>query len=720
MGKTIDNFTEGQRKSILAGMLTRPVIVTGENFATGVVGGALQDSSAVKLFVFTVQSLIAPTDKVARRTRKHQEWLGDDLYRYLQGCDDLVVIADEHHVYQENATAFSGAIRDLDAMATIGLTATPDDKDREKVIYRYPLARAIAERFVKTPVLVGRKDDAIDVETRLRDGFLLLEAKQKAADEYAAATGKKRVNAVMFIVADSIAKADQVAEILRKPGLFAENYDEKVLVIHSKTSDEPLARLAEVEEEGSKVRAIVSVSMLKEGWDVANIFVICSMRPSISDALTEQTLGRGLRLPWGAYTDVELLDTVEVLSHERYHQLLTNAGVLLEGLVEERAAEQPVITPVPDAGDAVAVTPSLGAGVEGAGPAASAGAEDLPAGATGIVISSAEDRAKAAAGQVAALSQPVMPFETIDFPKVVRTVTARNFELSTVADDGFTDLGQRLASVGGTTLQRKRLDVVADADAPTGYKLVPHEAAETIAASTPEFPLGGVHHAIQNAILDLPFIAADKPNVGAARRLADAVVAGAGSEALLASYLNAAIAAARQIVTKAYRASPEVVETKVETSTFGPTRVNARPVESNRFGKFSSRVAYEGWEKSLYPLNWFDSTPERTFANLVDSEEDIAMWARIGRGELKVEWENGTYTPDFYVRTGARHLLVEVKADKDVETATVQGKKAGAEAWARYVTDNGQGNWRYVLISESVLMTAKTFDAVLAQVGGNT
>ena len=104
--------------------------------------------------------------------------------------------------------------------------------------------------------------------------------------------------------------------------------------MHSDAPDDVLARLAAVEEPTSTVRVIVSVSMLKEGWDVKNIFVICSLRPSISDVLTEQTLGRGLRLPWGAYTGVELLDTVEVISHERYAELLRKADVLLEGLTE--------------------------------------------------------------------------------------------------------------------------------------------------------------------------------------------------------------------------------------------------------------------------------------------------------------------------------------------------------------------------------------------------
>jgi len=86
-----------------------------------------------------------------------------------------------------------------------------------------------------------------------------------------------------------------------------------VLTIHSESSDEALEKLELVEEPSSKVRAIVSVSMLKEGWDVKNIYVICALRALASQVLTEQTLGRGLRLPFGQLTGVEMLDTVEVL-----------------------------------------------------------------------------------------------------------------------------------------------------------------------------------------------------------------------------------------------------------------------------------------------------------------------------------------------------------------------------------------------------------------------
>ena len=76
--------------------------------------------------------------------------------------------------------------------------------------------------------------------------------------------------------------------------------------------------------------------MLKEGWDVKNVYVICSMRSSISDILTEQTLGRGLRLPWGEYTGWELLDSLEVLAHERYEELLKKAKAINEEFIDYR------------------------------------------------------------------------------------------------------------------------------------------------------------------------------------------------------------------------------------------------------------------------------------------------------------------------------------------------------------------------------------------------
>lgn len=718
LNKTLANFTPGHPKSVLGGMEWAPALVTADNFATGAVTAALGDDTHLKLFVFNVQQLIRPSASTSRRVRSYHEWLGTDLYQHLRDVEDLVVIADECHIYAENATAFHAAIRDLDAMATVGLTATPDASDAANIVYHYPLARAIADRFVKTPVLVGRKDEARDVETRLRDGLVLLDAKKRAADVYAEATGAKRVNPVMFVVAERIDDANAVNEALSKPSLLGDDYEQQVLVIHSEAPDDALARLEGVEDPDSPVRVIVSVSMLKEGWDCKNIFVVCSLRPSISEVLTEQTLGRGLRLPWGVYTEVELLDTVEVISHERYEELLARAGVLLEGLVDTRATEDEPATGEPPgspgpSGSPEAPTPDGGLSRPstdsrpGAAPASTEPGHPT--------ITPLDERIDEATTEAAATSV-LHPKRIIEMPKVIVEVVPRaGFNLSAVDDDDFEALGRQLADVGGDELRRKVLDIVEDASAPAGYRLVPREADEAITASAPQLPFGGAKARLAEAIFGLDIVSETRANRSAANRLAEAVVTGAGSEERLSSYFHTAVQAVRRLVHRSYKAVPPDRIPKVEPGTFAPGRVNSKPVEPNRFLEpFSRNVAYSGWRRSQFDLASFDSRPERTLANLLDDDGSVEVWTRIQRGELTVTWEGGRYTPDFYAEVDGVHYLLEVKADRDIGTEVVQAKAAAAKEWARFVTDDGDfGTWKYQLVSEEVLNSARTVRAVL-------
>lgn len=757
LNKTVANFTDGHDKSLTSAMSFSPMVITADNFNTGRVASALDNDDQVKLFVFTVQSLIRPKQKTSRKVRKHQEWLGTGLYQRLKDADDLVILADEHHVYTEKAASFHAAVRDLDPMALIGLTATPNDADRDQVIYNYPLAQAIADQYVKTPVLVGRKDKLTGVDVQLRDGLRLLDAKQAAANAYADATGKRPVNAVMFVVADTIDNANAIYETLRKPDLLGEQYDEQVLVVHSDAPDDALARLDAVERPDSKVRVIVSVSMLKEGWDVKNIYVICSFRPSISEALTEQTLGRGLRLPWGAYTGIELLDTVEVLSHERYAELLERAGVLLEGLTGQRAVtptQVPVATPTddssgdsPDTGtddsqagdDTVAVYIAAGGGQEadnadyddadgGEGQphaplftvVTGGGGSDVGAGGcgrpSGFLVSGTDARTATAQREAQALTKQVSASQTIEIPKLERTITGRRFSLSDIDSATFRQLGQRLAADGGTELDRKVLNVVEDPTHPSGLRLVPATSTDKVAATTPNLPFPEARQQLIDTVLTFDEVAETRGNINAAQRLANAVIEGAGTESALAAQFNAVLDAVRVSIRTHHRQAPAEVTDTWTTETFAPTRLNTRPEDPNRYGPFSRQVAYRGWSRSLHPLNWFDSEPERRLANLVDDEATVEVWSRIQRGELTIPWDGGRYNPDFYVRLGDTHYLVEVKADNALDNPEVQAKRDAARAWARKVSDEGDhGTWRYLLVGESAVKNSTTFDALTRQ-----
>ncbi|MBE0975685.1 hypothetical protein IH776_31415, partial [Escherichia coli] len=95
--KTLANFDAASAKYV-AGADIAPFVVTPDNFQAANVGSVLRNPHRLKVFVFNVQQLIRPTDKVSRKVRSEDENLGDALYSHLENADDLFVIADEHHV----------------------------------------------------------------------------------------------------------------------------------------------------------------------------------------------------------------------------------------------------------------------------------------------------------------------------------------------------------------------------------------------------------------------------------------------------------------------------------------------------------------------------------------------------------------------------------------------------------------------------------------------
>jgi type III restriction enzyme len=338
--KTIANFTPGSSRDLTRLLGVKTVLITVDNFSTSEMAAAMEDPEVVKVYVLTVQVLLKPSPQMNRRTRSFTEGLGAKFYDWLAAADDLVVLADEHHLYYGDK--FSDAIQGLRPKAIIGLTATPHRKTpANEILFRYPLAAAIADKFVKTPVIVGRKDDRADLITRLNDGVTLLECKRDALLAYVETQpGIKPVNPFMLIVAKDTTEAEEITDLLRSADFRNGDYSHAVMQVDSSVTEEKepemWKRLADVDSPASPIRIVVSVAMLKEGWDVKSVYVLMSTQPSLSNVLTEQVLGRGLRLPYGAYTGIELLDTLEVLAHDKFSSLLERAGVLNEAFVSYR------------------------------------------------------------------------------------------------------------------------------------------------------------------------------------------------------------------------------------------------------------------------------------------------------------------------------------------------------------------------------------------------
>jgi type III restriction enzyme len=721
LDKTVQNFTSGTRKSLLGGMDVQPIVVTAENFDSAAMAHAFEDPIKVKLFIFTVQSLLQPTTKQGRRTHEFREGLGEAFYQHLEGLEDLVIFADEHHCYF--APAFSNAIRALTPMGLIGLTATPAPPSEPDIIYRYPLSAAIADELVKAPVIVGRKDDRADPQTKLLDGIHLLEVKQQAMELYSKALEVEPVPPVMLVVAQTIEQANEYGDLIQSDQFLGGRYKDHVLVVHSDAPDTALAALDQVEEPESPVRIIISVGMLKEGWDVKNVYVICSMRASISDVLTEQTLGRGLRLPFGSYTGVEILDTLEVVAHEKYDELLQKKAVINEAFIDQRT--RAVMKMTAQMKQAVTFETTT---VE-----APVGVSDSAAGQAGeATITTVEDRKKKVDDEAKKVVElkPRAGTPTIKVPRLVMQKVESTFSLADISDvKTFREKGERLAADPEEELRRTVVtaEIRTGADGIRQAFLKTATGVDHIEAAQLSLPLEGLRSQVLDVILLANATPARPKEINAAEPLIDAFFEGLGDKAqdVLSANFARVAGSLIELVTAEQRkfASKPTYDEVVDLVELPELRQGKAETSGDRKGKFKRGVGYTGWKKARYEQEWFDSSTERDMAHLLDDASQITAWVRLQRGDLPILFsDKNTYHPDFIaVEKGGTNWVIETKADKDMATEPVQDKKKAAERWASHVTADpmtGKTKWKYLLVSEGQLKQVKESWTALKKLAG--
>ncbi len=224
----------------------------------------------------------------------------------------LLVINDEAHHTHEEDSEWNRVIRSLHAVRPLAgqldFSATPRFQKGGLfpwTVFDYPLKQAIFDNIVKRPVkgVADIPEAPSAIASTKYKGFLVAGVNRwREYQEQLAPLGKKPI---LFIMMNDTAEADDVGAWLRDtyPSDFGGG---RSLVIHTNNSgditkgDLEAARnvAREVDDARSPVNAIVSVLMLREGWDVQNVTVIVGLRPYTSKAniLPEQTIGRGLRL----------------------------------------------------------------------------------------------------------------------------------------------------------------------------------------------------------------------------------------------------------------------------------------------------------------------------------------------------------------------------------------------------------------------------------------
>lgn len=765
--KTIANLTPGNPK-YLRGLQCNPKVITLDNLERGEVAQALDDDSVFKVFVFTVQSLLRPDTKEARRAHRDHETLGQSLSDYLARADDVVVIADEHHVYYSgNAKKFRAAIDELQPMALVGLTATPHVATAPDIVYEYALADAIADGFVKIPVLVARSGAAPTWRMQLADGVELLNVKAAAMRSYCDQTHATYVEPVLFVVAQTIDEATEIRDALASPDML--DGAEKVLLVTSEEPDATLAKLDELDSPDSPARAVVSVSMLKEGWDVKSIYVIASVRSMESQLLTEQILGRGLRLPFGRRTGQQMLDTVEVLSHNSFATLLAQAKSLLQRTLGERAnGTEVVVNPepgvrVPGAGtvnpavptdgiltpDGVLLQPGAttiefrvpethipGQGLLGDDEADElwgSGTVEPIGGQVAMQFATLESRTGQAGAELAK-TVTITPWEVggIHVPLFLPTVSLRTerqpFSLAAVNLVDVQALGQQFADDEAPALIRRAIDAHRSGG---DVELDIRELADDrVRAATLPMKFDSIEIDLVQRLLRSDTVEQTAVEMNAALSISRAFLSGArvteqtpwraehgrAATAKLLAWLDSqrARVPVRQVTDVRNIAWPEPPE-RTESRPLG----NRHRVTSSR--EFERGYPYAGWQRSVYPVNAFHAySTEFKLAELFERTPGVRAWVRIDNEvPIRIPYFIGpiqrTYVPDFLVLDDAGGWwVVEGKADDDLATNEVQLKAEAARQWAGAVNASGvvHAHWGYILASEAAIAGASTWSAL--------
>lgn len=343
--KLIADFTPNTPKYVFRGIAEfatePPAIITGDNYdqrdpaTAGLFGG-------VRVNIFNISKINSEVrGGKAPRIKRLSEYIGQSYFDYLAGLPDLVLLMDESHRYR--ASAGVRAINDLKPVLGLELTATPFVESSrgaipfKNVIFDYPLARAMADGFVKEPAVVTRKDfnsagmSPEEIERlKLEDGIRLHESVKVELETYARETDKAIVKPFLLVIARDTTHAAELVTLIQSDAFFDGRYKEKVIQVDSSQTgaaeDAMVERLLKVEHPEEPTEIVVHVNMLKEGWDVTNLYTIVPLRAANARILIEQSIGRGLRLPYGKRTGVTAVDRLNIVAHDRFQEIIDEAN----------------------------------------------------------------------------------------------------------------------------------------------------------------------------------------------------------------------------------------------------------------------------------------------------------------------------------------------------------------------------------------------------------
>lgn len=767
-----------------------PRIIDGDNYADFRQGAFGVNDVVINVFNIAKLNSDSKTQAGApARIKRLNEVLGESYFSYLQSLPDLCIFMDESHHY--HADKSFDVINELHPVLGVELTATPQVQkgtrkvDFRNVVYEYSLAHALNDGlYVKVPAVFTRKDFYPDEYTpeqldheKLNDGIRLHEETKSRLEIYAKTFGKPVVKPFVLVVAKDTDHSKQIREYLTSSDFFGGYYKDKVLEINSAQrgaeKDENILQLLSLENPDNKIEIVVHVNMLKEGWDVTNLYTIVPLRASASETLTEQTIGRGLRLPYGVRTGVDEVDRLSIVSHDKYEAIVNLANdpnslvrrVYYIDPTEKEEIEQHDTVEMPTAFDQAISDSSF--------------TEQLaftlwqtPTYQSTETPRSSESSmevasfvAQYAARSVVELNKQVRTFDAVKDPEtrafvqtsVVRE-TIRQFPEYNLKEEDLLPVVQAAIETCVQALTDKVIPIPQAVVQPftevkqgfypfelntsnmhwhpsddtlLGTEL--QEGGETFEFNSEFKPMATVD-TVENEIAR-HIIVHDNVDYGTCADLIYSLISDAKKHFL--SYLTPEEAEKvmrdRQKTIAdiiygqmnehfykeetSYRASEMRPFSRIETGFGGKLRsdeiydLNAAMAPSE-----VKKKVFKGFKKACHTLYKFDSDTERVFAIVLENDKDVLKWLRPSAKQFNIYYGPGgvnRYEPDFIVETAEEIYMVETKASNETGSSVVKEKAAAAEEFCRAVTEwnsqNGGKPWKYVLLAHSEVHRQSSF-----------
>lgn len=786
--KLIADFTPNTPKYVFKGIgefaTIPPVVITGDNYESGagVRGGRLFDDG-VHVNIFNISKINSEVrGGSAPRIKRLSEYIGQSYFDYLAGLDDLVMLMDESHRYR--ATAGVRAINELKPILGLELTATPQVEAAgravpfKNVIYSYPLASAMSDGFVKEPAVATRENfdpNAYSAEglekVKLEDGIRIHENTKVELEVYARNHDRPIVKPFVLVVATDTTHANALQQVIEGDGFFEGRYKGKVIQVHSnirgEEKDENVQQLLTVEHPDNPVEIVIHVNMLKEGWDVTNLYTIVPLRAANSRTLVEQSIGRGLRLPYGSRVGVPAVDRLTIVSHDKFQEIVDHANdpssIIRAGVVIGRD--------IPEAGrKAVEVKSAFEQAISGGTvpvrptqpghPVAEQRSiferpeEQAVAKATYQVIKQYErlkgsdqllsadiqreiaqkvlETVRPAQGSIEGIIAPVdvgrIVYETtelyrylsIDVPKIVVVPSG---DVVCRYDDF--DL-----EVKGINLQPVTQDIlIQHLHENQRYRLL--DGSGIVREKRPEDYLvrglvdyddisydehaGLLYKLAGQAVVRLRTYLADEEDVVNVLQFHQQTLVQLIHAQMQQHFVESASSYVAH-VTRGFHTLRANNYTAAADENVRNFRVPIPEGQRNRIGT----MVFGGFGKCLYPIQKFESDSERRFAVILENDASVLKWFKPAKGDLKIHYSHDeSYEPDFVVEAEAEKFLCEPKRATEMTDATVQAKAVAAATWCKYATaqaiEDGGKPWRHLLIPHDQIQDQMTLSGLAAR-----